>query len=244
VIVRTDDYPADYRLLGLQPGCSVETLERTWRRAVSALHPDRRQALGLEPAQAEQRLHQITAAYRRLRSFEREHGRLPGGAFRPAQEPSSTTDPAAAGVSAAPAPAIVPAPATLDSGADLAEPPPQPAARPTPTHRVVITAIALLLGTALWFWPGSERAEPAAAAGSPSAGGERGLGQPALRPTARAELKLGSTLAEVEALLGPPLLRSEDAWEYGPSHVRFEGGRVSGWYSSPLRPLPVDRPAR
>jgi hypothetical protein len=109
---------------------------------------------------------------------------------------------------------------------------------------VAIAAIALLIGAGLWSWPGSDRAETGSAPESARSDIASGLGQPSIRPAARAQLKLGSTLAEVESLLGPPLLRNEDTWEYGPSHVRFERGRVSGWYSSPLRPLPVDRPVR
>ncbi len=35
------------------------------------------------------------------------------------------------------------------------------------------------------------------------------------------------------------MFRSDDRWEYGPSEIRFTDGKTSGWYSSPLRPLPV-----
>ncbi|WP_281187141.1 hypothetical protein [Aquimonas voraii] len=44
--------------------------------------------------------------------------------------------------------------------------------------------------------------------------------------------------------MGPPLVLQADLWEYGPSHIRFERGRVVGWYSSPLKPLPVDVESR
>ncbi|MGL6289224.1 MAG: J domain-containing protein [Silanimonas sp.] len=57
---------------------------------------------------------------------------------------------------------------------------------------------------------------------------------------ARAErIELGLSAADVERLAGPPMFRSRERWEYGPSEIRFSDGRVSGWYSSPLRPLPV-----
>lgn len=52
-------------------------------------------------------------------------------------------------------------------------------------------------------------------------------------------LATGMTTDVVERLMGAPVLRSPDRWEYGPSIIHFSGGRVSGWYSSPLRPLPL-----
>uniref|UniRef100_A0A0S6YVV0 Uncharacterized protein n=1 Tax=Mizugakiibacter sediminis TaxID=1475481 RepID=A0A0S6YVV0_9GAMM len=42
------------------------------------------------------------------------------------------------------------------------------------------------------------------------------------------------------AILGRPAYAHDDTWEYGPSRIEFAAGRVSGWYSSPLAPLPVD----
>lgn len=56
----------------------------------------------------------------------------------------------------------------------------------------------------------------------------------------RAErIGIGLSPAEVERLAGPPMFRSDARWEYGPSEIRFTDGKTSGWYSSPLRPLPV-----
>lgn len=48
---------------------------------------------------------------------------------------------------------------------------------------------------------------------------------------------VGSTKAEVRAIEGAPLFESEKVWDYGVSKVYFEGGRVTHWQSSPLRPL-------
>ena len=55
-------------------------------------------------------------------------------------------------------------------------------------------------------------------------------------------LSLGLDAAEAERIAGPPMFRSAERWEYGPSEIRFVDGKVSGWYSSPLRPLPVENP--
>ncbi len=53
-------------------------------------------------------------------------------------------------------------------------------------------------------------------------------------------LRVGLDAAEAERIAGPPMFRSRERWEYGPSEIRFVDGKVAGWYSSPLRPLPVD----
>ena len=47
---------------------------------------------------------------------------------------------------------------------------------------------------------------------------------------------------DVARLLGEPVGRDEysERWIYGPSWVEFECNRVVDWYSSRLKPLPVD----
>ncbi len=52
-------------------------------------------------------------------------------------------------------------------------------------------------------------------------------------------IDVGSSAAEVLRIQGEPLFRSATRWDYGPSHIEFRDDRVSGWYSSPLRPLRV-----
>lgn len=47
------------------------------------------------------------------------------------------------------------------------------------------------------------------------------------------------TAIDVARIAGEPMLRSPERWDYGPSEVRFERGKVVGWHVSPLRPLPV-----
>lgn len=78
------DYLADFATIGAQPGCSVVELEAAWRRRVSDLHPDRPPA-GDGAGGTDQRalLSDINGAYRRLRHFQRRHGRLPGSPSPP-----------------------------------------------------------------------------------------------------------------------------------------------------------------
>lgn len=231
----TDDYLADYALLGLQPGCSMETLERTWRLAVRDLHPDRaHDSPDIEARN--RRLHELTGAYRRLRQFGREHGRLPGGMLRPSES-------AAAAASAAAQPKGSEADARFGSGIGAAT-----LSRSSPSMRGRWQGYALAAAVAMSVvWALTPSHDEAARQGHEAA---RALEPPATptrsvnaaSPTRR--IRVGSTEAQVERLIGSPMVSAPDVWEYGPSHVRFERGRVVGWYSSPLKPLPVDVESR
>ena len=233
--MQTDDYLADYALLGLQPGCSLETLERTWRLAVRDLHPDRAQD-GLDSDVRTQRLHQITGAYRRLRGFEREHGRLPGGLMKPGDAVKAGE---AAGAGGEP------------QRSDAAEvehahwhPPGASPARSRLLAGLALVVIGLLVWASLRTEPSaSPQAEFALTSSSPTS--PPGVGRPEpLSPRPGSRIRVGSTETQVERLMGAPLVTEPDLWQYGPSHVRFERGRVVGWYSSPLKPLPVDLESR
>src|SRR5690606_31392241 len=90
------DYLADYRTLGCTPGCSLADLERAWRAALSLSHPDR--AGADEQAEAAARTQALNTAYRRLRGFAQQHGRLPGhltAATEAANRPAPAPDPSA-----------------------------------------------------------------------------------------------------------------------------------------------------
>lgn len=54
-------------------------------------------------------------------------------------------------------------------------------------------------------------------------------------------LTLGMDAALARTTLGKPDEESTGRWDYGPSWVEFQCGKVVGWYSSPLRPLRVER---
>jgi hypothetical protein len=225
--MRTDDYLADYARLGLQPGCSLETLERTWRLAVRDLHPDRA-VEGLDPQARSRRLHEVTAAYRRLRGFEREHGRLPGGMCRTTAAAEEPHAPQAA------------KPDEVEGSRPTAVAPTR-----TPVGLGSLGMIALggaLAWSAWWSQKPSESELHQVVSTAPAASGLPLSA--AAEATLRQRIRIGSTEAQVERLLGQPLVTQPDLWEYGPSHVRFVRGRVVGWYSSPLKPLPVDIESR
>jgi curved DNA-binding protein CbpA len=188
----------DLTRLGLPPGAPPDALKPAWRRAVSALHPDR------NGPEADRALAEVNAAFQRLQAFERRHGRLPG--HRDA------------------------------------------APRPAPSHRrglprwmvggLAIAAAVLIL------WPQSDPADGPNRPGDESAGDASPplhdvASYPAGIGLTTDRLRVGLDPEAVERLAGTPLFRSTERWEYGPSEVRFTDGKVSGWYSSALRPLPV-----
>lgn len=85
------DYLADFATIGAKPGCSPAELEAAWRRRVSDLHPDRARPGNLNgDTDARDVLAEINGAYRRLRDFQRRHGRMPGSPAAPG--PRATGD--------------------------------------------------------------------------------------------------------------------------------------------------------
>lgn len=212
---RPTDFVPFYQQLGLSPQCSLVELKNAYRRRVAELHPDRNPQRRDDPAAAAQ-LQELTAAYQATLAFERRHGRLPGA--RPHVGPAGR-------------PSLHP----LDT------------TRRTGLRRVVFVALAAAaVGWVVWSQveheeptraqdPADERrfvsipSAPVAAA--PSAGGMR--------------IEIGMEAAGVRAIEGRPVMESAERWDYGPSWIEFDHGRVSNWYSSRLRPLKVTsaRPA-
>lgn len=212
-MARETDFLDLYKILGLNPGCGLAEFKQAYRRRVAVLHPDRRSADQVSVIAAE-RLQQLTALYGAAMEFERRHGRLPG------------------------APPVRP---------------PPPEAGPPPTAHVAVAVPARRRRVRWWL------IAPAALAcviwmlwdfgwfsGSTDSDTETATSQPA--PTnstlasqrSRAQpssLELGMDADAVRAIEGDPVLVGEGRWEYGPSWIRFEDGKVAEWYSSPLRPL-------
>jgi hypothetical protein len=221
----SDDFAADYALLRAPYGCDLAELKRCYRLAVRALHPDRNPDLAADQA-AQDALQELTSAYRRLTQHARDFGRLPA-ARRPAPQPR-------------------------------AHPASTPAAAPRKRSRSHVgwMVAAALVAIAVAAWPDPEAlAPPELPAVSPvpvaipgptaslhpidPAGSVR-----APAPSAREAIRIGDSKRTVRALLGAPLMSSATLWEYGPSHVMFEDGRVTDWYNSPLQPIRVDEASR
>lgn len=207
------DFLRLYQELNLPAGANLEEFKRAYRRRVSELHPDRLARTDASAARhAAEKLQELTVLYGAAIEFHARHDRLPGG-IAPRRAASETPPP----------PSRTPSP--------------QPA---RPSSRRIWFGIPLLILCGWIFWaaqypdedPGSAGQDPtieaAASAASPA--------PPPREPAPRA-LDLGMSMREVLALQGEPPIRGDTRWEYGPSWISFERGKVSDWHSSPLRPL-------
>ena len=59
------------------------------------------------------------------------------------------------------------------------------------------------------------------------------------RPVSEKLLAIGMDGKQVRRIQGEPFNSHEQRWEYGPSWILFDCGKVVDWYSSPLHPLRV-----
>ena len=212
-MARETDFLDLYKILGLNPGCGLAEFKQAYRRRVSVLHPDRRNSGGRNNAIAAERLQQLTALYGAAMEFERQHGRLPGAAH-------------------------------VRQSQDLPAQPPIPqrsAALPPRRSRWLLVALAGVASLVWLLWdsewpprnsesgPFATESQPVASAnGTPE---EHGV------TAAPSMLELGMDAGAVRAIQGDPVISGTDQWEYGPSWIRFENGKVVDWYSSPLNPL-------
>lgn len=208
-MARETDFLDLYKILGLQPGCGLDEFKHAYRRRVSVLHPDRRDN-DTHHVVAAERLQRLTALYGMAMEFHREHGRLPGAPLARSNTPM---------------------PATNSS---------QPA-RPTvgrqPRRRSGRWLLLPAAAAVIWLlWPGEQPSAPApsmigaAHPSTPPAPPAKAVVNPPLGP--------GMDADAVRAIEGEPtLMVSDERWEYGPSWIRFEHGKVVDWYSSPLYPL-------
>lgn len=208
----SNDFLALYQELGLSADCTLEEFKFAYRKRVGALHPDRANG----DADAGHGLPRLNALYTRAMEFQRRHGRLPG---------------AAQPVTAPPTPLRTPS-------RPVATPPPDraraAAASPRRSRMPLLLVLAAVLVVA-WLWANPPVFESAAPERTAS---QRALGDAPDAPVPRT-FELGTPAPRVRALQGAPFGSRDDHWDYGPSWVQFRCGVVSGWYSSPLRPLKV-----
>ena len=117
-----------------------------------------------------------------------------------------------------------------------AEPPPDIAPPAVPRQRRWLPAGACLLALFL-YWLGLSMQPGDAPSLDPAGPGDR-VAPGLLQPHAP-DLVLGMDKYLARKVLGEADEESGTRWNYGPSWVEFQCSKVIGWYSSPMRPLPV-----
>ncbi|WP_448243610.1 hypothetical protein [Pseudoxanthomonas mexicana] len=161
------------------------------------------------------RLQRLNRLYEATLDFHRLHGRLPGASA-----------PRIAG-------AAWPPPTTT---APVREAPAGEAIAPRGGRRRYLLIGAL--AAALLYWLGAGRTSvPTLDPAGP--GGDAATA--AWQPASRKRLELGMSIDQARRILGDPTTEHAARWQYGPSWVDFECGKVTGWYSAPAYPLQVGR---
>lgn len=206
-----NDFIALYRALGLAPDCTMAQFRHAYRQRVRMLHPDH--AAG--PADTLPQLQRLNRLYAAALEFERRHGRLPGAlpaatARLPRQHAPRPADPG------------------VVAGAGRV------AAPKRRLRYLLLVALSMLAMFHLQRGPSPDTSTVAAA---PAAMVVAGDAPPAHRDPGM--LEVGMDGAQVRQIQGIPFNAYETRWDYGPSWIDFKCGRVSGWYSSPLRPLRI-----
>lgn len=217
------DFVALYRELGLRAGCTIEQLKHAYRRRVGELHPDRTGSAASTP-----RLQRLNRLYAAAIEFQRSHDRLPGAQRTGARMPSHSATPEV----------------EMDVGLSRAVP-----STPVQARQVWRYALPLVAAVLMVFWyptpPDPTTTTRDAARPVPAVG--NGMFAPVSEATGITHpgvtlprITIGMPAARARAIQGEPLNADKTRWDYGPSWIDVHCGRVSGWYSSPLRPLRVE----
>ena len=215
------DFSLLYSQLNLPPDCTLEELQQAYRRRVAELHPDRHDGAHAGK-DAEQQLAGLILQYKTALRFHRLHGRLPGGIARAAisNHRQTTSSPRRENVASSQA-----APA---AGRDIRAP---------SLSWWLVAALAILV-----FYLLLSTSDDVPRADSPSTVANDIPDAASTEGTRPTHLALGMSMVTVLEVQGPPTHMESTVWEYGPSWVRFEDGKLVEWYSSPLRRLKTPQP--
>ncbi len=216
------DFSRLYAELGLQPDCSLDEFKLAYRRRIGELHPDRHRD---SPVDSDLPLKDIIALYAKATRFHGQHGRLPGSAPRAAVVNVANASPAWRAHDAG----RTPGPRNLGAANDDI-----PKAAPTSRRGALLaigSVVALLVLVVSWDWNSSASDQPAANTDTRV--------DPAVAVVAAntGTISLGMDTATVLAIQGEPVSMRDGQWDYGPSWLRFEEGKLVDWYSSPMRRL-------
>ncbi len=204
------DFAALYRELGIDATCSLAELRGAWRRRVAKLHPDQGGS-----AEDTGRLQQLNQRYDAALNFHARYGRMPGAVTsgRPVDESVESSAPDSW--------------RRTDAAANE-----NPAAGFGRTPRYFVVIVLLVVAVLGWrIATGREKTTSRAA--------ENTGPIVAQATTVAARIVPGQEKDTVRNILGEPIDMHALRWTYGPSWVEFRCDKVAGWYSSPLRPLPL-----
>jgi hypothetical protein len=238
------DFRQCYAALGVPADADWETVRASYRQQIRRWHPDRHAADGARRLMAEEQSKQITAAYRALRQYRRDHGVLPVPVSRTAAPLAEGLSPGAPRRPGKGRYAPADAPRSAADGVRAA-----PQARPRSGRKSGWAISILVVVVSGIFFLRSERTEqtsqPEIIAPKAPVPPAQGTGAPAAsNANARFGITLGSTLGDVIAVQGTPTRVEGDTWYYGGSYVRFERGEVVAWQEVRESPLRIARAAR
>lgn len=205
------DFVALYDELSLDAECSMADFKQAYRRRVAQLHPDHP-----DNSSDISRLQRLNRLYAAAIEFQRTHGRLPG-AIR--NVPIDV-------------PIDMPGDALFTAHDAPAQDPDAMSGSASPWRYVLLVA---LLGLVLYGLSVQEPATTVSEAVQSTAVPRHDLHRPAVEKL----LAIGMEDKQVRRIQGEPFNSHEHRWEYGPSWILFECGKVVDWYSSPLHPLQV-----
>jgi hypothetical protein len=162
------------------------------------------------------RLQRLNRRYAAAIEFQRAHGRLPGA------------------IRNAPAGIAGDAPSeTYDTHAQ--EPAAMSGSAPYRRYVLLVALLGLVLYGLSIQQPATTVPEAAQSTATPR--------QDLHRPATEKLLAIGMEGNQVRKIQGEPFNSHEQRWEYGPSWILFDCGKVVDWYSSPLHPLQVPSPS-
>lgn len=210
-----------YQVLNLKPEHGWDQLRDAYKKAIRRWHPDRYRD-DTERLAAEEKTKLINRAYAELSEYRDRHGDLPyrhperNATFRPANTPP----PVSRG-----------APSNPSARVDTASPAPPPTLTNSKTYGrlPVATLVGIVVVAGYFAIRPSEMPElqlDADPGNRPLAGSPPQENPPL--PT-RATFTVGSSVGEVHAIQGIPMVVDHDVWQYGEARVRFSHGRVVDW---------------
>ena len=214
------DFSRLYAQLNLTPDCGLEELKRAYRRRIAELHPDRPCSTDVGDRLTIS-LPDLNSIYSQALRFHRSHGQLPG-----ARAPETTigTEPGARTHAAF----------TVDDPSLQLQ---EEKSRSSTWKGAILLTLCMIL-TMIWVAGSPSPAEFSETVETPSLGVQEKVENPR-RQHVLHTLEVGMSTETVRNILGEPVTIRGDEWDYGPSWIRFEKGKLAQWHSSPLKPLVV-----